>query len=153
MVIRGIIRHKLEVVKMTSDEMFGPVSNLLSKYAWGYDSNQLNLLGECFTEDASLTMKLADGSIVGPFVGRTAIVNLMSESMGTQSDQRRHVTTNLFIESTGAESLHVISTLTLFGSESGQTSLLCTGVNDDLLVRVEGDWLIQSRTLELDAGF
>ena len=45
------------------------IHELLNKAAYGYDSRTIDMLANCFTEEAAMTMRIADGDLIGPFEG------------------------------------------------------------------------------------
>lgn len=42
------------------------IENTLSRYGLGYDDHHPEMIIASFTEDAVLTMKIADGDLIGP---------------------------------------------------------------------------------------
>ena len=125
------------------------IHELLSKAAYAYDARDLPMLEAGFAKSASFSMRIAGGDLVGPFQGRDGIVAMYAGAMEAQSDVRRHVISNLFFDETATD-VTVISNLTLFATDNGETKLLCTGVYRDALVLEDGTWRILDRHLELD---
>ena len=126
------------------------IHELLSRSAFGYDERQLDILQACFTDDASMVVRIAGGEPVGPFEGRKNIMQLMTDSMDAQSDKRRHVISNIFFESEDENTVSVNSTLTLYASENSQIKLLSSGIYRDTVVKRNGAWQISRRQLDLD---
>jgi hypothetical protein len=95
-------------------ERIAEITSLLAKYATGNDTNDVSMIGECFTEDAVFEL-VVNGSSEPPLVfnGRAAIEGLMRSSMESQGDVRRHFSTNLRILSVDDHSAHVTSYLLL----------------------------------------
>ncbi len=129
------------------------IHELLARAAFGYDERDTQMLAACFANDASFTMRIAQGDLMGPFEGRKGIMELMTSSMDTQTDVRRHVISNIFFGDTESGSIEVVSNLTLLATENGITQLLSAGVYRDTIVQVEGQWQIFKRHLDLDAGY
>lgn len=129
------------------------IHELLARAAYGLDIRNLELLTSCFAEQAVMTLRIAGGDLVGPFDGRDAILKLMSDSMEEQTDQRRHVTTNIFFESEGEDTASVVSNLTLLGTEDGQIRLISAGVYQDEVIRVGAEWKLVKRHIELDLPY
>lgn len=125
----------------------------LNLWAWGYDENKTDVIANCFTADATMTLRIEDGDLIGPFEGRDAILGLMTGSLEQQTDQRRHITTNIIFEEQSDDSAKVISYLTLTAAENGEVKLLSTGVYTDAFVLDEGKWRIKGRFLQLDAPY
>jgi 3-phenylpropionate/cinnamic acid dioxygenase small subunit len=127
------------------------IHELLSKAAYAYDARDLPMLEAGFAESASFSIRVAGGDLVGPFQGREDIMAMYAGAMEGQTDVRRHVISNLFFDETATDTT-VVSNLTLFATENGETKLLCTGVYRDVLVLEDGVWKILDRHLDLDAS-
>ena len=95
---------------------------------------------------------LTGADLMGPFEGREAIMTLYRDSLAVQTDVRRHVTTNIFFHSEDGDPL-VISNLTLFATENGETRLLTAGVYRDTVRRTDKGWLLVKRHLDLDSAY
>jgi len=101
------------------------------------------------------------------FDGRDAIMGLMTGSMAEQSDQRRHVVTNLFFESENADRATVISnvTITSVAPDRQAIRLVTSGLYRDEVVlegstvpeggpaQEGGQWRIASRRIILDMAY
>lgn len=129
------------------------VHELLSRSAYALDMRVADVLENCFTEDAQFTLKIADQDLVGPFVNRDGIMQLMTGSFEEQTDQRRHVVSNIFFESEGDQEAVVISNLTLFATEDGSIRLVSAGVYRDEVKAVGGEWQLHRRHLDLDLPY
>ncbi len=128
------------------------ISELLAKASYGYDQRDLTLLEACLTEDAVMSLCIANGDLVGPFEGRDNIMQLYRDSMASQNDVRRHVVSNSFFTGEG-DTVEVVSNLTLFATEDGQTRLLTAGLYRDTVRRTAGGWQIARRHVDLDSGY
>ncbi len=128
------------------------IHELLGRAAFAYDERDMKMLESSFAENASFTMRIAGGDLVGPFEGREAIMSLMSGSMNEQTDVRRHVISNIFFDDNNPETT-VVSNLTLMATENGSTQLLTTGVYYDTLVEEGGNWCIRQRHIDLDKAY
>ena len=128
------------------------IHELLGRAALGYDARDLDMLTDCFAEQAHRSVRIAGGDLIGPFEGREQIMGLMTSSMQEQSDVRRHVISNIFFAEHGDEPL-VMSVLTLLATENGQTQLLSAGVYRDRVINQDGIWRIVHRHLELDSSY
>lgn len=129
------------------------IQELLSRAAYGLDTHNLDRIEACFTPDATFTLHVSDGSVVGPFEGREAIMGLMSGAIEVQTDVRKHGISNFFIEKVDGDSVHVVSNLTLVGTENEVNRLITTGVYHDQVKKVDGQWGIALRRLDLDMPF
>ena len=129
------------------------IHELLSRSAYFFDLHDVDGLKGCFAEDANMLVNIADGQSFGPFEGRDAIMELMSATLTAQTDTRRHIICNIFFESEAAKEAVVVSTLVVSSVESGEISLVTSGVYRDEVRRVDGTWLIADRHLDLDMPF
>lgn len=129
------------------------IQELLSRAAYSLDERIEDVLAVCFAEDAEFSLRIAGGDLVGPFVGRDGIMTLMTDSFAQQTDQRRHVVSNIFFESAGDHKATVISNLTLLGTENGEIRLISAGVYKDEVVNNDGEWQLHRRHLDLDLPY
>jgi 3-phenylpropionate/cinnamic acid dioxygenase small subunit len=131
----------------------GQITDVLNRYAWAYDENELDTIGDCFTADGVFSMRIAGGDLIGPFEGREGILGLMKGALEQQTDQRRHVTTNVFLESESEDAATVVSYLTLLAVADGRLDVLSCGWYRDQFV-LDGDrWRIRDRYLSLDLPY
>ena len=107
----------------------------------------------CFCPDAKMSLRIAGGDVVGPYEGRVAVLDLIRGSIESQSDQRRHVISNVFFESAGVDSAVVLSNLTLLSTSEGEISVLSAGVYRDEVSRESEGWRFQARFLSLDRPY
>jgi len=129
------------------------ISELLSRAAFAYDEKDIEMLSASFSVDAQFTMRIADGDLIGPFEGREGIMKLMIDSMDQQTDKRRHVISNIFFESSQDNNVSVVSNLTLFATENGEIQLLSAGVYHDSVVKINDNWEVYRRHLDLDKSY
>jgi 3-phenylpropionate/cinnamic acid dioxygenase small subunit len=129
------------------------IHELMSHYAYALDEHRMDLLEDCFTPEASFTIDIHGAPSVGPFVGRAAIMNLMRDAAAAQTDRRRHVVTNVFIERAGDGEADVVSNLTLFSIAHARLNALTTGVYRDHVTRATDRWFIHQRHLHLDLPY
>ena len=106
----------------------------------------------CFSKDASSSMRIAGGDMVGPFESRDAVMGLMISSMSEQTDVRRHLISNMFFDNTNTET-KVISNLTLMATDKGELQALTTGVYYDSVIEEAGNWCILKRHIDLDKAY
>lgn len=129
------------------------INDALAKYCYGYDNNELSLVEEAFTADATMSLRIGDGDLVGPFEGRDAILGLMRDSLASQTDQRRHLTVNTWFKDESEDDATVVSYLLLSAVEDGKLTVLTSGVYTDKVVRDGSAWKIAERFLQLDAPY
>jgi uncharacterized protein (TIGR02246 family) len=131
----------------------GAIENVLNRYSIAYDDNDMAEMADTFADDAVLTMRIADGDLIGPFEGKEAVMKLMTDSLAGQDDQRRHVTTNMVVRKETDDSAVVSSYLTLVQVKDGVAKVLSTARYDDELRR-EGDaWRFTKRHIQLDLPY
>ncbi|WP_395103935.1 nuclear transport factor 2 family protein [Actinomadura sp. SCN-SB] len=131
----------------------GDIENTFHRWALAYDERDMDTMADCFAEDAVLTMTIADGDLIGPFDGREAIMGLMRDSLASQTDQRRHLTTNIIIHEEDATSATTESYLTLLSVENGAIRVLSSGKYQDRLVNEDGVWRLSKRHIALDLPY
>ena len=138
-----------------SDEVLArlQIVEILNRYAWSYDTRDLDLMRACFAVDGSFDITLEGHEGWGPYVGREAIVDWLASIMESQTDQRRHCVTNLVFRELDATSALVDSYLVLTAVENGNLSVVCTGTYHDTMAIEAGHWVIQRKTLKLDNAF
>jgi 3-phenylpropionate/cinnamic acid dioxygenase small subunit len=128
------------------------IHELLSRAAYAYDEREIGMLEACFAEQASFSMRIAGGDLIGPFESNSGIMDLMTGSMAEQTDVRRHVISNIFFEVADDRTV-VISNLTLMATENDDIELLSSGVYRDQVIKENGQWCIANRYLELDKPY
>ena len=131
------------------------IHELLSRAAYALDERDVEMLAASFAVDASFSMRIAGGDLIGPFETREGIMQLMTGAMAEQTDKRRHVVSNIFFpaDAGAGEGVAVMSNLTLFATEHGEISLLSAGVYQDRVVMRDGAWQLLQRHLELDKSY
>lgn len=131
------------------------IHELLSRAAYALDERDVEMLAASFAVDASFTMRIAGGDLIGPFETREGIMQLMAGAMAEQTDKRRHVVSNIFFpaDAGAGEGVAVMSNLTLFATEHGEISLLSAGVYQDRVAVRDGAWQLLQRHIELDKSY
>lgn len=131
----------------TNDKL--EIKELLARAAFGLDQGDWDLLKSCFAEDAVLSIRIKNADLIGPFEGRDKIVQNSINIHEQQTDQRRHIISNTFFTSSNM----VTTNVTITSVENDRTSLVCTGIYNDEVVSVNGEWMISKRQINLDSGF
>ncbi|HET6592533.1 MAG TPA: nuclear transport factor 2 family protein [Xanthomonadales bacterium] len=129
------------------------VQELLSRAAYCFDERKLDGLAECFTSNATMLVRIAGVGDVGPFKGRDAIMKLMSDTLESQDDVRRHVISNFFFEAEDKKAATVVSSLVVCSVARGKINVIISGIYRDEVVRKAGVWRICNRRLDLDLPF
>ena len=129
------------------------ITETLNRYAWSYDTRDLDMMADCFTADGVFDITLEGSDGWGPYRGRQTIVDWLASIMETQTDQRRHCVTNLIFRELEATRALAESYLVLTAVEDGQLRVVCTGTYHDAMVVEDGAWRINHKTLKLDNPF
>ena len=128
------------------------IEDLANRYSLAYDTADLETLESVFTEDATFSMVIAGGDKLS-FGPRDAIMKLMSDSLSSQTDQRRHVNTNLIVEGTEDGVTRTKHYLTLMGTENGVITLLSAGLYSSEIVEEDGALRFRVLHLDLDKAY
>lgn len=126
------------------------VAERIARYGWTYDERDATGLGECFTQDGVWQGRIMGSQEIGPFAGRPAIVEFLTGFWDEQADQRRHVFTNVVVDTLGGDRATAQAYLVLLASSDERTAIETAGpyrfeaARDD-----DGIW----RLTLLSAGF
>ena len=99
----------------------------LHRYCWSFDERRPDLLEDCFTEDAVWEGFVMGETDVGPHVGREAVMHYLTTFWAHQRDQRRHVISNMLVESLDGDTATCVAYLLLMGSKRAKTQFECAG--------------------------
>lgn len=122
-------------------------------YGWGYDERDRDLLAGCFTEDGTWQGHVMGTDSVGPFVGRDAVVEFLTAFWDEQSDQRRHIFTNVVVSDLTATSGVAHAYLLLTASTGGEMVPVTNGPYR-LEMRKDAEvWRISRLAAGFDAPF
>ena len=128
------------------------IEDLANRYSLAYDSADLDGIEATFTEDATFSMVIAGGDKLS-FGPREAIMKLMRDSLSSQTDQRRHINSNLIVEGEHDGVTRTKHYLTLVATEEGQISLLSAGLYSSEIVEEGGSLRFRSLHLDLDKAY
>lgn len=128
------------------------IEDLANRYSLAYDSADLDGIEATFTEDATFSMVIAGGDRLS-FGPREAIMKLMRDSLSSQTDQRRHINSNLIVEGEEDGVTRTKHYLTLVATEEGQISLLSAGLYSSEIVEEGGTLRFRSLHLDLDKAY
>ena len=103
------------------------IAERMYRYGWAFDERQALALADCFTEDATWEANIMGTTTVGPHVGRAAIVDFMTGFWPDQHDQRRHMITNVIIESQDESAATALSYHLLMSASNGELTPVTTG--------------------------
>jgi hypothetical protein len=123
------------------------------RYGWAFDERRPDLLAECFTVDATWSARLRDGTAIGPFTGREAIVDYMSGFWLGQADQRRHMIMNMIVEDQRPDAATVLTYLLLMSAHDDALEPITCGFYRLTMARDEGTWRIRALLGGFDVPF
>lgn len=129
------------------------IHEVLARSVHGLDERKPEMIEACFTPDASFELVITGAEPIPAFEGREAIMQLMVDSMNAHSEDRRHVISNIFIETATPDQASVVSTLAAFQAEDGRIQVMTSGVYRDELKKTAAGWQIERRHLSLDVPF
>lgn len=130
------------------------ILDALSKYTWGYDEGDFELLADAFTKEAQSGGRVSGTDMKwGPMDGREQIVSILKDIRKTQTDQRRHNVSNfLFSKQTETEASFRCN-LSLVGTEDGVSKVISGGYYDIDAVKQGNVWRMTRLDGVLDAPF
>jgi hypothetical protein len=128
------------------------IMDVLNRYAWGYDQRDLQMMGNSFAQEGHFSIFL-DGSELGSSTGRDNVVKWLEGFMKQQTDQRRHVISNVVFEKQNENYAKVISYLACTTAQNHKVRLVTTGRYQDELEKENGEWCILRKELFMDAPF
>jgi hypothetical protein len=125
----------------------GEIENTLFRWTWYFDMQQIDKIGECFSEDAEYEFDTGDIK-----VGREAIVEELRRRRARYGDSApRHVNTNVFVAEQSDSEATVKSFVMAIASrgESDRQIIRPMSIWHDEFVNVNGAWLIRKRSVEV----
>ncbi len=122
-------------------------------YGWGYDERDRQLLADCFTEDGTWEGRIMGTDNVGPFVGRDALVDFLTAFWDEQTDQRRHIFTNVVVSDLTDTSGVAHAYLMLTASTGGEMKPVTNGPYRMEMRNDAGIWRISRLAAGFDAPF
>ena len=122
-------------------------------YGWGYDERNRDLLAGCFTEDGTWEGSIMGTDGVGPFTGRDAVVEFLSAFWDEQTDQRRHIFTNVVVSDLSDWAAVAHAYLMLTASTGGEMKPVTNGPYRFELRKQDGIWRISRLSAGFDAPF
>jgi uncharacterized protein (TIGR02246 family) len=130
------------------------IAELIARYGWGYDERDLDTLADCFTADGVWEGSLMGADGVGPHQGREAVVAFLTDFWGVQTDQRRHIFTNVVVTDLSGDRATAHAYLLLTASTGGTMTPVTNGPYR-FEVRRDGDgvWRMARLVAGFDAPF
>src|SRR5690349_2284382 len=99
------------------------IENMWARYAYGNDVRDTSIIAETLSENISFSIVIAESDSHGPFEPRDAVIEFMGGALSVQTDQRRHVITNIEITDDGADRAKVNAYLTIVVTDNGVTEV------------------------------
>jgi len=128
-------------------------SQLFADYAWYNDLRDVEGIGSLCSDDVEMTVEITGAQTAGPFSGRATIMAFIGSAMSRSNDQRRHVITNVRVESVSEGELTATAFLTLIIIEGGELRVQTTGVYRFLALRSPDGLRIRRIHLSLDRAY
>lgn len=129
------------------------LEQLFAQYGWPMDSREFGFLNDVFAKDATFTVQITGGDTYGPIEGREAIYEFCSSTVAAQTDQRRHLITNVRTERETDGGAIATAILTLLVIENGALEVKSSGLYRGEVVREDDAWRFASLHLTLDLPF
>jgi hypothetical protein len=130
------------------------IAERIARYGWSYDERDREALAECFTEDGVWEGLLMGRDRVGPVAGHEAIADFLGEFWQEQSDQRRHVFTNVVVDGLAPENASAHAYLVLTAASGGAMTPVTTGpYRFEIAREADGVWRIARLSAGFDAPF
>lgn len=130
------------------------VGERIARYGWAYDERDRAALAECFTADGVWEGLVMGGDRVGPVEGRDAIADFLAGFWAQQTDQRRHVFTNVVVDALSADRADAHAYLVLTAAHGGAMAPVTTGpYRFELAREPDGVWRIARLAAGFDAPF
>lgn len=129
------------------------IHELVTIYGVHHDRRDFENLHALFTEDATYTMRIADGTVNGPRMGPDAIVGQIREFKQAQDDIRRHHISNIQVSPMDADHAQVTSYVIVSAVKDGQLEFKTVGTYSDLVVQTDDGWRIERKELLLETTF
>ena len=129
------------------------IEQLFADYGWPMDTREWPVLATVFTADASFVITI-QGETAVDITGRDEIVEFCSSTVNAQTDQRRHVITNIRVTDGTETSASVYAILTLVVVTDGELEVKSSGLYRTRVVKeADGQWRFAHMLLELDRTF
>src|SRR4051794_15460732 len=129
------------------------IEDLFVRYAEANDKRDTDLVASTMTEDATMSIGIADADTYGPFEPRNAVVEFIGGAFSAQTDRRRHVISNVIVVEDGDDRAKANGYLTLIVTDNGKTEVKSAGIYETEVVNEGGQWRFASMYLTLDNGF
>ncbi len=135
--------------RLAADDRFA-LQELFARYAIAYDERRMDVLRDCFTDDATYQVQMGD-RVLARFEGADRAVAGMGSVMAEQGPaQRRHLMTNLVLSPAGDGSVRAIAYATVVVATAAGPALGAAAVYAATVVRAAGTWKFRQVRLGMD---
>ena len=129
------------------------IAERVARYGWGYDERDQAGLADCFTVDGIWEGSIMGGDKVGPYGGRDAVVAFLTEFWAVQTDQRRHIFTNVVVSDLAGSTAVAHAYLLLTAATDGAMTPVTNGPYRLEMRQEDGVWRIARLVAGFDAPF
>ena len=130
------------------------IAERIARYGWSYDERDRDALAECFTPDGVWEGLLLGRDRVGPVEGREAIADFLAGFWEEQTDQRRHLFTNVVVDELAVGTASAHAYLLLTAASGGTMTPVTTGpYRFELAREPDGAWRLARLAAGFDAPF
>jgi len=131
------------------------IRHRLHEYCWGYDSNDMELLGSVFTENAISAVTVAHRDLSwGPWAGRAAIVEALSDIRNSQQGRRRHAIGTFIFDAFSNHHATARAYATLFSYANGKRPhLVALGEYSLGAIKTDHGWRLERLEEIMDSPF
>ena len=128
---------------------YAAIAELFAAYGAANDLHSRELLASTLTKAATATINIAGADSIGPLEGRDTIVKFFGDILDSQTDQRRHVITNI----RRLDDERANAYLTLIVTDGGETVVKSAGLYEGVFAEEDGELKLRAFVLSLDKGF
>jgi hypothetical protein len=126
------------------------IHELLARYAWSFDTGDVEGFVSCFADDASLCEDVFEA--VDRWVGRDQIRSMAERFFAHPGfPGRQHHASQILIEG-GAERCRVRAFCFVLEAGQDQTIVRFSGHYEDVVVKIDGRWVFKDRVIRHWSG-
>ncbi|MEZ5412342.1 MAG: nuclear transport factor 2 family protein [Acidimicrobiales bacterium] len=129
------------------------IAECIHRYGWGYDERDRDALGGCFTDDGVWEGTIMGVDVIEPHVGREAVVEFLTGFWAIQTDQRRHIFTNVVVTDLDGSTAVAHAYLMLTAAADAVMATVTTGPYRFEMRQEQGVWRMARLVAGFDAPF
>lgn len=130
--------------------MIAEVQKAVADYAHALDELNVPQLEAVLTEDTTWTFTMPGQGVLGPVVGRTAVLDFIRDGHTAQTGRVRHHLSNVVVTTTDAATAEIRAYLLQTRNTGESIEMISTGIYTFSLRRSDYGWRIAELTLALD---